>query len=525
MLVEIDRTANAPLYLQIHQQLREMILIGSLPEQTRLPPTRDLAKALDVNRTTVVNAYRRLWGEGLIEGRSGGGTIVAPYHPVKPAALEGRPLAWDNLYTECVSAAKSGLASERALPEEGENLVTFALGVASGDVTARHGVLEALAEPLLHEKGILERPVPQGSPRLRKLIVEYLELDGIRATPSQVLVLSGAEQGIFIVGQALLGRGDGVAVASPTFPGALRAFSTIGARVHSIPMDSEGIRLDVADGILRHLHPKLLFVEPTFHNPTGITMSLERRQGLLELAYRYQTPILELDARSMLRYDGLRVPSLKTLDRQNHVLYLSTFSEIVPGLRVGWLVGPQRVSQQLHAVKNSIESYTSGLGQSLACALFPWLDEHLTEIVAAYRARRDAMCDGLAENCKSLLRWTRPDGGLFIWGELQHDLLAKPVLEEALRTGVSYVPGSHFFADGRGGKQSLRLNFAGETEERITEGVERLGRALRAAKEAKKEARSPARKEKSRVLVDRPRLTQELPTTTLAWEVNRRLPP
>ena len=524
MLVEIDRASNAPLYVQIHQQIREMILLGVLPAQTRLPPTRDLAKALDVNRTTVVNAYRRLWGEGLIEGRSGGGTIVAPYESGQPATPEGHPLAWEILFTDRVSAAKSGPASERAPADEGENLVTFALGVASGDVAARHGVQEALAEPLLHEKGILERPVPQGAPRLRKLITEHLELDGIRATPSQVLVLSGVEQGVFVVAQALLEGGDGVAVVSPTWPGALQTFRTIGARVHSIPMDEEGIRLDVAEGILRHLHPKLIFVEPTFHNPTGKTMSLDRRQGLLELAYRYQVPILELDARSFLRYEGRPVPSLKVLDRHNHVLYLSTFTELVAGLRVAWLVAPQRVAQQVMTLKNSIESYTSGLGQSMVCTLFPWLDEHQDEILDAFRARRDAMCDGLKEYCSGLVRFAIPEGGLFIWGELEGDLLAKPLHEDALRAGVSYVPGSQFYVEGRGGKQNVRLNFTSEPEDRILEGLQRLGRTLRTAEAAKRAAKCPTRQEKSRALLeDRPRLSPELPTTSLAWETTHRL--
>ena len=525
MLVEIDRASNAPLYLQIHQQIREMILLGVLPTQTRLPPTRELAKALDVNRTTVVNAYRRLWGEGLIEGRSGGGTIVAPYQPGKPAAPEGHSLGWEKLYTDRLSAAKSGLSSERGPTDEGEDLVSFALGVASGDVAARHGVQAALAEPLIHEKGILERPAPQGAPRLRKLISEHLELDGIHATPSQVLILSGVEQGVFVIAQALLERGDGVAVVSPTWPGALRTFCTVGARVHAIPMDEEGIRLDVAEGILRHLHPKLIFVEPTFHNPTGRTMSLERRQGLLELAYEHQVPILELDARSFLRYEGRAVPSLKALDRQNHVLYLSTFTEIVAGLRVAWLAAPQRVAPQLMALKNSIESYTSGLGQSMVCTLFPWLATHKDEILNAFRARRDAMCEGLEEYCSSVARWTVPAGGLFIWGQLEGGLLAKPLLEDALRAGVSYVPGPQFYAEGRGGKQNFRLNFTSESEDRILHGLQRLGRMLRTAEAAKKAARSPAGQEKSRVVLDRTSLSPEMPDTTLAWETARRINP
>ncbi len=522
MLVEIDRGGSSPLYLQIHEQLRDLILLGALPEQTHLPPTRELAKALDVNRTTVVNAYRRLWSEGLIEGRSGGGTVVVPYRPDRPVASERHLLAWEALYTECVSEARCGLGPEQALADVGENLISFALEVASGDVSALYGVQEALAEPLLREKGILGHPPPQGDLRLRRLVAERLELEGIRATPSQVLILSGAEQGIFVVGQALLGHGDGVAAASPTCPAALRALRTLGARVHLVPMDEEGLRLDVLEGILKRFHPKLIFVEPTFENPTGITMSLARRQGLLEVAYRHHVPIFELDAYSHLHYEDHPLPALKALDRQNHVLYMGTSSAIIPALRVAWLVGPQRVARQLAPLKNSIEASTSGLGQAMACAIIPWLDAHLDTIVSVYRGRRDAMCEGLERNCHGLIRFVRPAGGLFLWGELEHGLSAKPLLDEALRAGVTYVPGSLFYPEGRGGKRSLRLNFACEPEDRIAEGVARLGSAIR-GEAAGKLARSSARGEKGPAWAHRPVLAPEIASTDLAWEMNRRM--
>ena len=526
MLVEIDRGVNSPLYLQIHQQIRELILSGALPEQTRLPPTRDLARALDINRTTVVNAYRRLWSEGLIEGRSGGGTIVAPYESrmAQQKAVPvhtHQPLAWEALYTEHVPLAGKGL-SQQAIPESSDGAITFALGGGTGDVCSQMGAQEVLARPLLEGEALLGSPPPQGDGKLRRLISEHLELDGIRATPSQILIMSSLEQGVYVVAQALLNHGDGVAIISPTCPSTLHTLRSSGARLHLVPTDSEGVRLDVMEGILSHLHPKLIVVEPTFHNPTGTTLSLDRRRRLLELAYKYRVPVLELDAYAQIRYGGQSLPSLKALDRQNHVLYLSTAGQLLPGLRVGWLVAPQRVARQVAALKHSIELCTPGLAQAMACAFIPWLDENLSEIVEQYQTRRDAMCEGLERHCHGLVRWVRPEGGFFIWGELQRGLFAKALLDEALREGVGFTPGPSFFPEGRGGERYLRLNFAAAPEPRIALGLERLGRAVRSTLAVGTKEAKAVRRVK-RALGEHTVPAVDVATASLLWEGGGRM--
>ena len=480
MLIEIDRQAGVPVYVQIHHQLRELILSGTFFEESRLPPTRKLAKALDVNRATVRNAYLRLWGEGLVEGRSGAGTVVLPQVPLGThAAEEERPLlSWETLLAERAAPATdrvlSGVAASRA------DAVSFAASCAGEDVCAELGVQEVLARPVLGSSGLVGTPHAQGDLALRKLLSERMGLAGIRATPSQVLVLSSPEQGIHVVARALLNRGDGVAIASPTCPATLRALASAGAKLHLAPMDSEGIRLDVAEGILTHLRPKLFLVESSFHNPTGTTLSVERRRALLELAYRFRVPLLEHDTCSEIRYSGRAVPPLATLDTQGHVLHLAT-CQVLPSLRIAWLVAPQRVARHLALVKSSCGLDTSGLTQVMATAFLPWLDGHLDKILQAFQSRRDAACGGLERHCHGLIRFSRPEGGFFLWGELQRGLTARALLDEAHEEGVSFAPGSAFYPDGKGGNRALRLNFAAVGEAQIRTGVERLGRAVRAA--------------------------------------------
>lgn len=482
MLLQIDRGTKVPLYVQIHQQIRELILTGVLPAESHLPPTRDLAKALGVNRTTVVSAYRELWSEGLVEGRAGGGTVVTPLSKKRPNGHpDPLPLLWEELYTSRVPLPSLWTAVHRAPSKARAETIDFAPGAPAIDRYSLETIHASLNEIRRQGATPFAYGCAQGDPQLRALLAEQLELEGIRATPGQILVVSGSQDGIYLVAQALLERGDGVVVEAPTYPGALRIFRTIGAELHPVPLDEGGVRLDLLEGVLSHLRPKLIYVVSSFHNPTGVTMTLERRHALLELAYRYRVPILEDDPFSKLRYEGHPLPRLKALDRENYGIYLTTFSKILaPGLRVGWLLASREVVERLAILKNSIDVCTSALSQALVRELVArGLNEHLTRIVPAYRARRDAMCEALERHCAGLLRFKVPEGGLFIWAELVSGLRADPLLEEAQAEGVSFLPGTLFFPEGHGGERHLRLNFVGHPEEAIEEGVKRLGVALR----------------------------------------------
>lgn len=481
MLVRLDRGARLPLYVQIRQQLRELILSGALPPESRLPATRDLARALGVNRTTVIAAYRQLWSAGLVEGRAGGGTVVTAATPSQPPSQDAAPgpLVWDTRYTsrlQSFHAARIFRLVQQASPE----VIRFCLGVPPDGRTPVHVARDVLEEAVPKGMRVLQNAPYKGIDELRSLIAKRAELIGIHAAASEVLVLSGRDQGISLLAQALLDPGDNLAMEVPASPGAVHLFHSFGASICPVPMDQDGPRLDVLEGVLAHRRPKLLYVAPTFHNPTGATLDLEHRRALLDLCHRYRTPLLEEDAYHDLRYDGTAVTPLKALDRYNHVLYLSTYSEtFFPGLPLAWLIGPKEVIERLESLQACMDETPSALAQHV---IYGFLGREIDEarlVVAHYASRRDAMCAALDKYCHELIDWRRPDGGFFVWGHLEGNLKSELVLREALREKVAFLPGSAFFPNGDGGENELRLDFAGQPEDRIEQGIRRLGVALR----------------------------------------------
>jgi len=241
-----------------------------------------------------------------------------------------------------------------------------------------------------------------------------------------------------------------------------------------------GLRLDILEGILKRQHPKLIFICPTFHNPTSVTMSLGQRKSLIALAHRYQVPILEFDPYSPFRYEGEPLPTLRALDTQNHVLYVfAAAMTLFPGLRVAWLVVPPRVRHKLVPLKWVVDTGIGALGQWAVKKLLPTDEDRLRSLLIRFSSRRDAMCNALETHCRGLLRWTKPEGGFFVWGQLREGLLTERVQEEALAEGVRFLSGSLFFHEGIGGRRHMRLDYAELSEERIEEAVRRLGRTIR----------------------------------------------
>lgn len=479
MLIQIDRTANLPLYVQIRQQMRELILTGALPPESRLPATRDLARALGVNRTTIITAYRQLWSEGLVEGRAGGGTVVIrPTQDIKGTVSDPSPLVWEARFTERIQSFHAARMSEM-IRQTDDDVIKFCLGTTVDGRSPVYMARDVLEKAILKGTDIFQSAPYAGIQKLRRLIAKRMELSGINATPSEVLILSNRDQGIYLLTQALLDPGDRLALEVPTYAGALHIFDTCGARLCPVPLDEDGPRLDVLEGILIHQRPKLLYMTPTFRNPTGTTMSLTRRCALLELAHQYGVPILEEDPYYDLRYEGRAIAPIKALDRYDHVIYLSTYSEtFFPNLPLAWMIAPKEVVDRLLSLKACIDEFTSALAQHVVYVFLQEEMEEISKVISFYSSRRDAMCTALERHCRGLLRWRCPEGGFFIWAELEGGLKTELVLAEALKEKVAFVAGWPFFPGGKGGERVLRLDFAGQPEDKIKEGIRRLGIAL-----------------------------------------------
>ena len=475
MNLKLDRKSSTPLHLQIAQQIRQRILRGELAEGSRLPPTRKLAEILGVNRSTVVQAYNKLWAEGWIESHVGRGTVVRRAEAA--AEFPVSSLSWETLWTARSEAVEAGVRELMKLFAR-EDGISFAAGLPAPE----HYPLEELTElshEVLTEEGrrLLERCAVEGHPGLREWIAERLA-GGI--SPNEVLILSGSQQGLYLLTQALLEPGDTLIVEAPTYMGALSAFRAAGARLIGIPVDEAGMDLDILERVLARTRPKFIYTLPTFQNPSGTTLSLERRRKLLGLAYRHHVPIVEDDPYSLLRYEGEALPSLKALDAHGYVIHLSTFSKILfPGLRVGWLAAPKRVIERLAPLKRVMDLFTNAPAQAVLSEFGRrgLLERHLEGIREEYRRKRDAMAQALKRHCPKL-RFGLPEGGFYIWSRLPRGISGRALLREAAREGVTFLPGEFFFADGQG-QEWVRLTFVSQPPEAIEEGIRRLGKALR----------------------------------------------
>jgi 2-aminoadipate transaminase len=320
----------------------------------------------------------------------------------------------------------------------------------------------------------------EGREPLKEVLLKVMGEEGIRADPEHILVTTGSQQALDLLGRIFLDRGDTIVLEGPTYLGALSAFLPNGPRILTIAMDEDGIMPDDLERQLDDGAPKFLYVVPNFHNPAGVTMSLDRRRSLLELARARNILIIEDNPYGLLRFEGEPVPPLAAMDPGN-VVYLGTLSKIVsPGIRTGWAFGPAPIIERLSTLKQSADLCSSALNQMFAEEYIGsglWL-KNIENLKPIYRSRRDAMLKALEKHFPEGSSWSRPQGGLFIWATLPDFLDAEKMLPLAIGQKVAYVPGTAFFADGSGANH-MRLNFSYADEDLIAEGIKRLGKVIR----------------------------------------------
>ena len=326
----------------------------------------------------------------------------------------------------------------------------------------------------------------EGLSLVKQCIVEVMDAEGMAVEPDEVLVTTGGQQVIDLVCKTLVDPGDVVIAEGPTYPGAVPTFCSYEADVVQISMDRDGMRVDELQATLDALardgrRPKFIYTIPNFHNPAGVTMSLERRRELVRVAAERELLVLEDNPYGLLRYEGTPLPTLRALDGGEFVIYASTFSKILsPGVRLGWAVAPAPVLAKMNIGKQGADLCSSSLSQYFVGAYFdsgPWLS-YVRSLIEIYRRRRDVMFDALAEHFPREAEWTHPQGGLFIWATLPDYIDTTDLLARALEEHVAFVPGRAAFVDGRGGS-SMRLNFSGVDESAIREGMRRLGEVVR----------------------------------------------
>ena len=339
-----------------------------------------------------------------------------------------------------------------------------------------------LARELLLEKGkvLLQYGATEGYAPLKESLAPYLqERFSFSCAPDEILPVTGSTQAMDLLCKALINPGDKVVVEDPTFLGNMQCIKLYQAELLPVPSDEAGVRVDLLEEVFRTQHPKLFYVIPTFQNPTGRTLSLARRRKIAQLAAQYGVVVAEDDPYRDLRYSGEPLPSIKSFDEEGWVAFMGSFSKVIaPGLRVGYLAAHKALLRKCVIGKQSSDVHTALLNQAIVDAYLRrgLLAPHVSEICENYKQQLDGMLGCLAE-CPGVAHYTRPEGGLFIFAELNPGMDAAKLLLKAVDKGVAYVPGTHFYAFG-GHENTLRLNFSMPTLEQIHQGMAKLAQVF-----------------------------------------------
>ncbi|HET6316463.1 MAG TPA: PLP-dependent aminotransferase family protein [Chloroflexota bacterium] len=393
------------------------------------------------------------------------------------------PIDWQDLYAERTERMRASDIREILKVTAQPDVISLAGGLPAPELFPVDEYRRAF-EWVLETDGAqaLQYGPSEGYRPLREVLAQRLTRFGMPSGADDVLITNGSQQALDLLGKVFLDPGDAVLVERPTYLGALQAFNQYQPTYVAVSMDEDGMQVDQVERALQSKHHriKLIYALPNFQNPTGRSMSLERRAQLVELARRFGVPVVEDDPYGELRYEGEHLPTLKSLDRDGLVIYLGTFSKILaPGFRLGWIVaGPEVLETLLHAKQPS--DLHTGMAQQMATwqvARDGFVDSHVEHIKAFYRERRDVMLRALEEHFPSDAHFTRPAGGLFVWAELPSFIDTRELLQDAVREKVAFVPGQGFHSD-HSGTNTMRLNFSNVPPELLREGIRRLGHAI-----------------------------------------------
>lgn len=376
---------------------------------------------------------------------------------------------------------KSSAIREILKITERSDIISFAGGLPAPELFPVEDLKKA-CESVLENVGpkSLQYSVSLGVPPLRKFLAERLSRKGAVLTEDNILITGGSQQGLDLVGKMFLDKGSVVICESPTYLGAIQAFNVYNPHYVTVEMDDCGMLTDQVEENIRKYKPRLIYVVPNFQNPSGITLSYERRKHLVKLAKEYYVPIIDDNPYGELRYTGKDVPSLKILGG-DLVIQLGTISKIIsPGLRLGWIVAPTEVMTMFERLKQGTDLHTNTFAQYVVAEYVKdgRLDRHIEEIKAAYGERRGVMIKAMREYFPENVRWTEPEGGLFLWVELPPEVSATDLLQEALKQKVAYVPGKPFYPY-EDKDNTLRLNFSNASPEMIVEGIKRLSKVFK----------------------------------------------
>lgn len=397
---------------------------------------------------------------------------------------------WSERFAQRTQGMRRSEIRELLKLTEQPGMISFGGGLPAPEVFPVKAFQEACTR-VLRDLGAqaLQYGTTEGYRPLREMIARHTCRFGVTVTADNILITSGSQQALDLIGKVFINQGDHILVERPTYLAALQAWNAYQAQYTPVQIDDDGMMPDALEAALR-CGPKFIYALPNFQNPTGVTLSLERRKTLVRLADHYGVPIIEDDPYVQLRYEGEHLPSIVAVDSEyrshngkpysGNVMYMSTFSKtLAPGLRLGWLTGPVDVIDRLIQAKQGTDLHTSTFNQIVAyeVAHGGFLDEHVKLIRNVYRERRDAMIAAMTESFPEGVTWTRPHGGLFLWVRFPEGVDAVDVLRESVKEGVAFLAGAPFFPDNTNAN-TARFNFSNADPGRIRDGVDRIGKVL-----------------------------------------------
>ena len=398
---------------------------------------------------------------------------------------------WSERFAQRTQGMRRSEIRELLKLTEQPGVISFGGGLPAPEVFPIQQFEEACTRVLRDQAAeALQYSPTEGYRPLREMIARHSCRYGVTVTADNILITSGSQQALDLVGKVFINQGDRILVERPTYLAAIQAWNTYQAQYTAVGTDDDGMRPDELEAALRGA-PKFIYALPNFQNPSGVTLSLERRKALVELADHYGCPIIEDDPYGQLRYEGEHVPSIVQVDSEyrsgngkpytGNVMYMSTFSKtLAPGLRLGWVVAPTNVIERLVQAKQCADLNTSAFTQMVAyeVARHGFLDEHVKLIRRVYRERRDAMLAAMADLFPEGTTWTHPKGGLFLWVRFPEGINAVDLLKESLKENVAFLSGGSFFVD-RPEVNTARFNFSYVDPDRIREGVKRIAGVLK----------------------------------------------
>lgn len=482
MEIRLNADDKRPLYLQLRDGLRARLLGGTIAPGSRLPASREMAKLMHVSRNTVDEAYRMLESEGLVRVVRGQGVFAVQKDAQEPPAAVAAPFDWEARISREARDYAAFREHEGRVDLGSRQVISFSSLAPDYHAFENDAFRRALNTVMVREGSVLlAYGYTRGYEPFREYVRQYLEGKGLRLNGQEVLIVNGFRQGAGLVVDTLVDAGEAVAVEAPTYNGFLGILRARGAQAVPIDCDEEGMLPEKLEAAIEAKNIRLVYLIPTYHNPTGRNMSLRRRQEILELCRQHDVPILEDGFNEELRFRGECHPAIKALEGSENVVYAGSFSKVLfPGIRIGWVVADKALTRYLVHVKYNQDIHTPPLLQAALreYCLEGNLDRHINRTRGLYRERLDTLYCALEKHFTGRAVWQKVEGGFSAWVEFPEHLDLREAMEAAKNYGVLYAPGDAFYPDGRG-RNCIRLGFSRLEPEKIEEGIALLSEFIK----------------------------------------------